>query len=362
MNFPTSGGFFYVIGNNGSGKSRLLQNHAESMSEVREVIVIATGASDKFRFRSQIRKTAKGSYRYLGNRTVGNGTHNGTLFANAVLLYLDVLEKGLEKNFKEFLSEIGFDEKISIAYRKTKFSKYKSFETQELDKSFGVNYSQYLSAKEKPFEAVFYKNKEEYALSDLSSGEQYIITTALKIVASINSNACFFIDEPEVSLHVEWQVKWPERFQKLLELRPNVQAYIATHSPIIISSALKTNASCFTLENGGLSKITEQDFNVERILFREFNTLTPNNKFVFEELANIVSSTVENLSGSMSLTQASRMADDCVRELKTKVLAISRAESDNDFIQHTLRDFESAIKELIALPHGGEEIVTALDQ
>lgn len=361
MQFPENNRFTYIIGNNGSGKSCALEENAERLCQAKNVIVIATGASDKFKFRSQIRKTDKGSYRYLGNRTVGNGTHNGTLAANAVTLFLAVPDEGLKAEFKNLLKEIGFDGKIGIAYRKTKFSKTKAFDTQELTGNFAATNKDILNAKERPFEAVFYKGGTPFLLSDLSSGEQYIITTALKIVTSIETGACYFIDEPEVSLHVEWQVKWPERFHPLLSLRKDVSCYIATHSPVIISSALKAGADCYSLAHGELAQINEKEFNVERILLREFNTITPDNKFVFEELAAIVSRTIDRLEDKrpgvdlVNDDDSTAEALASVERLKKKLTGASQTVEDGVSMRRTLNDFEMAIKDLTALPKDIEE-------
>lgn len=358
MQFPENNKFTYIIGNNGSGKSRALEENAERLCETRKVVVIASGASDKFKFRSQVRKTTNGSYRYLGNRTVGNGTHNGTLAANAILLFIAVQEAGLEAKFKGFLEALEFDRKVGICYRKTKFSKTKPFDTQELTGAFVASNQEILAAKERPFEAVFYKSGTPYPLSDLSSGEQYIITTALKIVASIEDGVCYFIDEPEVSLHVEWQVKWPERFHPLLSLKNGVNCYIATHSPVIISSALKEGADCYRLSNGVLLKILEKEFNVERILLLEFNTLTPDNKYVFEELAAIVTRTVDHLNDEgpddAEEGEASAAALASVEKLKEKLKHASRTEADGEFIRRTMEDFDMAIRDLISMPKRAE--------
>ena len=358
MKFPESNEFVYIIGNNGSGKSRALEENAQRLCDTKKVVVIASGVSDKFKFRSQTRKTSNGYYRYLGNRTVGNGTHNGTLAANAVLLFLAILESELSSKFKNFLVSIEFDEKIGIGYRKKKNSKTNPFDTQELTKDFVTLNRDMLATKERPFEIVFFKKGTPHPFSDLSSGEQYIITTALKIVASIEEGVCYFIDEPEVSLHVEWQIKWPDLFHPLLSLKRGVNSYIATHSPVIISSALKANAECYSLLNNTLFKISGEEFNVERILFKSFNTLTPDNKYVFEELASIVTRVVDHLSAE-SLND---LEDDVpafaplesVEKFKAELRYASRVDEDDEFIQSTLEDFEMAIKDLISMPKRDE--------
>ena len=354
MKFPESSKFTYIIGNNGSGKSRSLEENAQRLCETRKVVVIASGVSDKFKFRSQVRATANGYYRYLGNRTVGNGTHNGTLAANSVLLYLAVLNAELSSEFDKFLELIDFDRKVGIGYKKKKNSTTKPFETQELTRNFVSLNAETIYAKERPFEIIFYKSGVPYTFSALSSGEQYIITTALKVVASIEDSVCYFIDEPEVSLHVEWQIKWPELFHSLLSLRSGVGCYIATHSPVIISSALKAGADCYSLLNGTLFKISGQEFNVERILFKSFNTLTPDNKYVFEELAAIVTRVVDHLSGEGLDDSEEGLAPfeplTSVERFREELKYASHTEEDNEFIQSTLEDFEMAIRDLVAMP------------
>lgn len=353
MIFPEGKSFYYIIGNNGSGKSRALEGNASRLSIDRKVVVIASGVSDKFRFGSQARRTANGSYLYLGNRTVGNGTHNGTISANAVLLYVSVQSAGLSPAFGQFLLDIGFGEKVGIGYRKTKFSKTVPFELQDLTEDFVARNSDLLGSKQRPFDAIFYKGGSAYRLSDLSSGEQYIITTALKILSSIEDHVCYFIDEPEVSLHVEWQVKWPERFHRLLRSRLGVTCYVATHSPVIISSALKSGAECYSFADETMQKIVESDLNVEGIIFKEFNTFTSDNKYVFEEIAEIVTNSMGRLDmAGLSGKPASKSIgeiNNSIAGLRAKLDRVSRTEADGQYITNTLDDFDMAMRDLIGM-------------
>ena len=65
----------------------------------------------------------------------------------------------------------------------------------------------------------------------LSSGEKQILIILLKVLVQDNKPSILFMDEPEVSLHIDWQRKL---IQYIRELNPNVQIIIATHSPGII--------------------------------------------------------------------------------------------------------------------------------
>jgi energy-coupling factor transporter ATP-binding protein EcfA2 len=65
----------------------------------------------------------------------------------------------------------------------------------------------------------------------LSSGEKQILIILLTVLLQDNKPSILFMDEPEVSLHIDWQKKL---IQYIRELNPNVQVIIATHSPGII--------------------------------------------------------------------------------------------------------------------------------
>ncbi len=65
----------------------------------------------------------------------------------------------------------------------------------------------------------------------LSSGEKQMLIILLTVLVQDRQPYVLFMDEPEISLHVEWQ-------QRLLELvtdlNPRVQVIVTTHSPALI--------------------------------------------------------------------------------------------------------------------------------
>jgi predicted ATP-dependent endonuclease of OLD family len=65
----------------------------------------------------------------------------------------------------------------------------------------------------------------------LSSGEKQILKIFLRVLIQNNRPTILFMDEPEISLHLDWQRKL---IQYIKELNPNVQIILATHSPGII--------------------------------------------------------------------------------------------------------------------------------
>ncbi len=75
----------------------------------------------------------------------------------------------------------------------------------------------------------------------LSSGEKQILAILLTVLVEDLQSYVLFMDEPEVSLHIEWQKRL---IDLIMELNPNVQIILTTHSPAVIM-------------NGWLDKVTE---------------------------------------------------------------------------------------------------------
>lgn len=65
----------------------------------------------------------------------------------------------------------------------------------------------------------------------LSSGEKQLLIILMKALVQDNKPAVMIMDEPEISLHVDWQKSLISRIKAL---NPNVQLIIATHSPAMI--------------------------------------------------------------------------------------------------------------------------------
>jgi predicted ATPase len=80
-------------------------------------------------------------------------------------------------------------------------------------------------------ELAFLLNDEKINTYELSSGEKQLLIILLTVLIQDNKSSFLFMDEPEISLHIEWQRKL---IKCIRELNPNVQIILATHSPDII--------------------------------------------------------------------------------------------------------------------------------
>ena len=65
----------------------------------------------------------------------------------------------------------------------------------------------------------------------LSSGEKQMLAILLTVLVEDDHPYVLFMDEPEVSLHIEWQKRL---IDLCLELNPNVQIILTTHSPAVV--------------------------------------------------------------------------------------------------------------------------------
>jgi len=113
------------------------------------------------------------------------------------------------------------DEATSISLPKTKFQDL-------IDDLFGETGKTIIR---KSNEILFEQDGDTLYPYQLSSGEKQLLVILLTVLVQDNRRGVLFMDEPEVSLHVEWQ----QRLINLIrELNPNVQIILTTHSPAMI--------------------------------------------------------------------------------------------------------------------------------
>lgn len=65
----------------------------------------------------------------------------------------------------------------------------------------------------------------------LSAGEKQMLAILLTVLVEDNQPYVLFMDEPEISLHFEWQ---KQLISLVLRLNPNIQIIMTTHSPAVV--------------------------------------------------------------------------------------------------------------------------------
>jgi len=90
-------------------------------------------------------------------------------------------------------------------------------------------------------------NQSDIPSLQLSSGEKQLIILLTECLLQRNQETLFIADEPELSLHIEWQRKV---VSSIVNLNPNAQIIIATHSPEIVGRFRDNVINMETIING----------------------------------------------------------------------------------------------------------------
>ena len=80
-------------------------------------------------------------------------------------------------------------------------------------------------------EILFTQNNDTLTPYQLSSGEKQMLVIMLTVLVENEEPYALIMDEPEITLHIEWQQKL---ISLIRELNPNVQIILSTHSPAVI--------------------------------------------------------------------------------------------------------------------------------
>lgn len=101
-------------------------------------------------------------------------------------------------------------------------------------------------------EVIFKRNGNKIKIDELSTGEKQIIIRGgflLRFLKKIQGSV-ILIDEPELSLHPEWQKKILDFYKKLFindKGEQTSQIFVATHSPFIINNSSRYNDKVIVL-------------------------------------------------------------------------------------------------------------------
>ncbi|MGR4990986.1 AAA family ATPase [Vibrio rotiferianus] len=133
-------------------------------------------------------------------------------------------------------------------------------------------------------------NRKFITFNHASSGEQCLALMMLGIASVIEDNSLVCIDEPEISLHPEWQEEFIPMIQKSFNFYKGCHFIIATHSPLIIS---KLNASsCCVLDldrNKLVEELNSKEFSSDYQLATLFDSPGFKNQYLLNESLEILS-------------------------------------------------------------------------
>lgn len=121
-----------------------------------------------------------------------------------------------------------------------------------------------------------------------SSGELSIVTALLALSSAITSGSLVLIDEPELSLHPEWQVRYVDLLLQTFSNYYGCHFVIATHSPLVVSE-LPPHASVVSLDHKTVPPLSELSGQSADLLLAEaFGLPSSNNLYVKDRILEAV--------------------------------------------------------------------------
>jgi energy-coupling factor transporter ATP-binding protein EcfA2 len=135
-----------------------------------------------------------------------------------------------------------------------------------------------------------------YNSKGASSGESHFLNSAISILATIKDSSIILIDEPEISLHPNWQMKYLEFLRKVFKDFTKCHFIIATHSHFLISDLKGDSSKIIGLKRAdGKIQIVDLPPNIDTycwspddILYNIFDVTSSRNQFVAEDIAIIL--------------------------------------------------------------------------
>jgi len=327
----------YVIGDNGAGKSFLLRDLiGHCLNRGRKVRSIASSHSDRFP-----RRLKHPGYRYLGVRTGTQSTSMTMLNRHAAQFVHDIhrdpgrlsvwakISAMLDFEGKEFLMPASEDSTFIESIRA-----FDEVEGDTVPKGWRLGLQRRARGTITPFD-------------HLSAGEQQVLLLTVKLVAESDDDVVFLIDEPETSLHVSWQRTLPRIFT---EIRDSFGSsfVVATHSPVLISSATSELDARFSAQGGLLERLSLEGSNsVERILFEGFDTYTDSNREVHERCAELVAASVgaANRGHTDKVQEAIEELHSMQRTIQKSVLSLGleRTAPHQDLVENAITVLEKLV-------------------
>lgn len=263
---PIPGYFHILTGKNGSGKSRYLAKLSEtSLEEVKKskkklsrLVCLSGTVHDKFPKEIVSGDVeAEGDCIYLGYKV------NNNMFSE-ISPFRRLFPQLLSNNPKcylaaemasELLEGINLSSKFTVRLRRARGTKKEDSSLGEFDfessKELKIDLREFrasetnrtqliehvLSQRVHLSDLVVNRIDKEYRLSELSSGERLYLLTILGLCFCSKDRAMVLFDEPENSLHPEWQLKIMRDIQAITSsLYLDNTVVISTHSPLIAAS------------------------------------------------------------------------------------------------------------------------------
>ena len=142
---------------------------------------------------------------------------------------------------------------------------------------------------------IFHKQGSDITSEEMSSGEFAMLSTVLSISAAANDpHTLVLLDEPELSLHPNWQMILIDNLDRALKNQV-CHLMIATHSHMLVSDLPMKRSNVTQIEKdnqGNLSATTISEstygWSAEEVLLKVFKTATDRNRYFGERIGTLL--------------------------------------------------------------------------
>lgn len=337
--------YYYLLGDNGTGKSRFLSKISSDKNINRPILMMSFGISDRFKFSKKLSNRV-----YLGQRNSSNAIFLANREKEISKLLLDnmikegMLKEIINKNLGiEFVIELPKEENMydarslrrlkeppnskqnssseddarkkkreenekkfnenKLAISELIKSKKTEFEIKDMQLmltglDYGLNITTKFKYKEQSNSLDHIKEEISTPLNELSSGYQVKILLLARLTNNIKDNSIVLIDEPETSMHIKWQNIFHSELNSIIQDCgiENSTIVVATHSPAILTSAIGDNVNSYHFKPGNIvNKISRIVSNIEENQFKHFDYLSPENSTLLEFCSELIHATTHNL-------------------------------------------------------------------
>lgn len=143
--------------------------------------------------------------------------------------------------------------------------------------------------------SVFKNSGLEFAFDDASSGEANILTTFLSLIPLLRDKSLILIDEPEISLHPQWQATYMALLKEVMQDFTGCHVLIASHSHFMASDLTPDDSSIVVMGRDKKGNITSEFYqeetygwSAENILLNVFNVPAARNYYFAEKVQEVL--------------------------------------------------------------------------
>lgn len=257
-----------------------------------KILAISFMVNDKFQF---TKDEDIGMYTYHGVRTQTNSTYTSSIARNIILDLIHCLKKGLIAQVKDIFAILQFDSIIEFEWNFDKKLKHQTvnLDNDELHVVLNYRVDKYVYPT-----VYFYKDDKKLTFDSCSSGEKHILFAYLGILSRISDNTLILIDEPEISLHPEWQIRYVSTLAKLFSKYQNCCFILASHSHYFVSELKSESSSIVVLrktlnDDYPKAEIIPYDtysWSAENIIYNVFGIRTTRNFYFEGDLSYLLNS------------------------------------------------------------------------